>query len=57
MALFKREKISVLKVVTYRMVQSWALNTASRMCIQAAWIRDQAMNGRKGILKLLIHSE
>ena len=23
--------------------------TASRMCIQPVWIRDQAMKGRKGI--------
>ena len=55
--LLRRENISVLKVVTYRIVQSWALSTASKQCSQPAWIRDQAINGKNGIPKESLHRE
>jgi hypothetical protein len=43
------ENISVENVVTYSMVQSWALKMASNQCIQAEWIHDQAIKERKSI--------
>lgn len=43
---FSSAKISVEKVVTYSIVQSWALNMARSQCIQHEWIQDQAMKER-----------
>ena len=41
--LFRRENISVLNVVMYRIVQSWALMTANKLCIQPACMKGDAM--------------
>lgn len=43
---FNSEKISVEKVVTYSIVQSWALKIARSQCIHAEWMQDQAMKER-----------
>lgn len=43
---FSNENISVENVVTYSIVQSWALKMASSQCIQAEWMQVQAMNER-----------
>ena len=56
MMLLSSEKTSVLNVVTYLMVQSWALKTANARCSQAAWIKDQSINGRKVTSKLSVQS-
>ena len=47
MTLFKRENMSALNVVTYCIVQSWALKIASKKCIHPAWMRDHAITERK----------
>lgn len=43
---FSSENISVEKVVTYSIVQSWALKMASSQCIHAEWMQVQAMKER-----------
>lgn len=43
---FSSENISVEKVVTYSIVQSWALKMASSQCIHAEWMKVQAMKER-----------
>jgi len=52
MMLFSSEKISVLNVVTYPIVQSCAFRTARTQCIHPAWIHAHAMNGRYGMLSV-----
>lgn len=53
---FSKLNTSQLNSVTYSIVQSCALKKASNQCIQPAWMSDQAMNGKKGMSKLLVHS-
>lgn len=43
---FSSEKISVENVVTYSIVQSWALKMARSQCIQVEWMQVQAMKER-----------
>jgi hypothetical protein len=48
MILFRRENISVLIVVTYRIVQSCALVMPDKDRIQPACINEHAIKGKNG---------